>query len=225
MAENPSYNSSHPKWRGTELADLDCGYGIKAVAARSPFKTGSFIAATGRVLGVGECVSLIRVRAGTQILGGELYWERTAAGTCVPTTVLAVGDPYCCARLIGPVNTLYQKGIMLAALQQQWAFDCSKIQKHGTTGDGCGVGYTYTCDTDIVLTNLYNDGNAYSQGGAPGAYTAGTKEGGGGGGGGGRAAGAPPRPAGRPPLEARRRAGAGAAAAPPGARRPDARAV
>src|SRR3990167_8006006 len=164
MAENPSYNSSHPKWRGTELADLDCGYGIKAVAARSPFKTGSFIAATaprprgwggrgpeladldcgygikavaarspfktgsfiaatGRVLGVGECVSLIRVRAGTQILGGELYWERTAAGTCVPTTVLAVGDPYCCARLIGPVNTLYQKGIMLAALQQQWAFD------------------------------------------------------------------------------------------------------
>src|SRR3990167_427813 len=139
MAENPSYNSSHPKWRGTELADLDCGYGIKAVAARSPFKTGSFIAATGRVLGVGECVSLIRVRAGTQILGGELYWERTAAGTCVPTTVLAVGDPYCCARLIGPVNTLYQKGIMLA--------------------------------------NLYNDGNAYSQGGAPGAYTAGTKEG------------------------------------------------
>src|SRR3990172_8930517 len=166
MAENPSYNSSHPKWRGTELADLDCGYGIKAVAARSPFKTGSFIAATGRVLGVGECVSLIRVRAGTQILGGELYWERTAAGTCVPTTVLAVGDPYCCARLIGPVNTLYQKGIMLAALQQQWAFDCSKIQKHGTTGDGCGVGYTYTCDTDIVLTNLYNDGNAYSQEGA-----------------------------------------------------------
>src|SRR3990167_2485032 len=172
MAENPSYNSSHPKWRGTELADLDCGYGIKAVAARSPFKTGSFIAATGRVLGVGECVSLIRVRAGTQILGGELYWERTAAGTCVPTTVLAVGDPYCCARLIGPVNTLYQKGIMLAALQQQWAFDCSKIQKHGTTGDGCGVGYTYTCDTDIVLTNLYNDGNAYSQGGAPGALVA-----------------------------------------------------
>src|SRR3990167_3539153 len=156
MAENPSYNSSHPKWRGTELADLDCGYGIKAVAARSPFKTGSFIAATGRVLGVGGGVSIIRVRAGTQILGGE---------------------PYCCARLIGPVNTLYQKGIMLAALQQQWAFDCSKIQKHGTTGDGCGVGYTYTCDTDIVLTNLYNDGNAYSQGGAPGAYTAGTKEG------------------------------------------------
>src|SRR3990167_7024322 len=45
MAENPSYNSSHPKWRGTELADLDCGYGIKAVAARSPFKTGRFIAA------------------------------------------------------------------------------------------------------------------------------------------------------------------------------------
>src|SRR3990167_8496566 len=177
MAENPSYNSSHPKWRGTELADLDCGYGIKAVAARSPFKTGSFIAATGRVLGVGGGVSLIRVRAGAQILGGELYWGRTAAGTCVPTTVLAVGDPYCCARLIGPVNTLYQKGIMLAALQQQWAFDCSKIQKHGTTGDGCGVGYTYTCDTDIVLTNLYNDGNAYSQGGAPRAHTAGTKEG------------------------------------------------
>src|SRR3989338_2699809 len=106
MAENPSYNSSHPKWRGTELADLDCGYGIKAVAARSPFKTGSFIAASGRVLGVGECVSLSRVRAGTQILGGELYWERTAAGTCVPTTGPAVGHPYRCARPLWPLKTL-----------------------------------------------------------------------------------------------------------------------
>src|SRR3990172_10923413 len=116
MAENPSYNSSHPKWRGTELADLDCGYGIKAVAARSPFKTGSFIAATGRVLGVGEGVSLIRVRAGTQILGGELYWERTAAGTCVPPTVLPAGDPHRRPRLIPPVNTLHHQGIMLPPL-------------------------------------------------------------------------------------------------------------
>src|SRR3990170_307766 len=125
MAENPSYNSSHPKWRGTELADLDCGYGIKAVAARSPFKTGSFIAATGRGLGGG---------GGGSLLGGELYWERTAAGTCVPTTVLAVGDPYCCARLIGPVNTLYQKGIMLAALQQQWA--AGRRSPAGAAGGG-----------------------------------------------------------------------------------------
>lgn len=177
MPENPTYNASFPKWRGTELANLDCGYAIKAVDAMGPYKTGSVTFAATQVLGVGECVSLIRVRAGTEILGADLYWVRTAAGTCVPTTVLAVGDPYCCGRILGPVNTLYQRGQYIPAMSGTWG-DCATLQKVyvATNGDGCGIGYVYTCDTDIVLTNIYNDGYAFI-GGAPGAYTVGSQAG------------------------------------------------
>ena len=177
MPENPSYNSTHPKWRGTELADLDCGYAIKAVEASGPFRTGSVTLSATQVLGVGECVSLIRVRAGTEILGAELYWARTAAGTCVPTTVLGVGDPFCCGRLLGPVNTLFQRGASVPTGSPDLWGECATMQKlFSNVGDGCGIGYVYTCSTDIVMTNLYNDGNAF-QGGAPGAYTVGSQQG------------------------------------------------
>ena len=173
MPENPSYNSSHPKWRGAELSDLDCGYAIKAVEAQGPFRTGSVTFSASQVLGIGECVSLIRVRAGTEVLAADLYWGQTAAGTCVNRTILAVGDPFCCGRLLGPINTLYRRGAFIPALGNSWG-DCASLEKVGTTADGCGIGYVYTCDTDIVMTNVYNGGYALV-GGCPSAYTADTE--------------------------------------------------
>jgi len=165
MPENPSYNSTHPKWRSTELDRLDCTPGIKAIEARERNLIGTFTAQAGRVLGVGECVSLVRVRAGAEVLDAKLHWT---AGT---QSFVAVGDPFCCGRILGPVRTGIASGLQVAASCGNAYGTCGILQKYGTTGDGCGLGYVYTCGTDIVLTNLYNAGNAYQDGGA-GAYTA-----------------------------------------------------
>lgn len=171
-----AYNTTHPKWKGSELSDLDCGYNIKAMNDQNGLLIGTFIAATNKTLAVGECAALVRVKPGTQILGAELFWGRTDAGTCIPTTILAVGDPFCCGRLLGPISTLYEKGTAVLGAGLDYWGECSILRKSNTSnGDGCGIGYTYTCETDIVLTNLYNDGFAHV-GGAPGAYTAGAKE-------------------------------------------------
>mgnify|MGYP001580284493 FL=1 len=41
---------------------------------------------------------------------------------------------------------------------------CGVLTKIGRVGDGCGIGYTYTCATDLIISNLYGIGSAFQGG-------------------------------------------------------------
>ena len=152
-----AYNSTHPKQQSTNLAALDCGYNIKHPPVDDNYPDASFTASSTKVVAVGECVGMIRVPANTIILGAELYWNDPA-----PAAIVAVGDPFACARLLGPVHTGTPRGLIaLSTCDGFVAYgSCGSMMKMGTEGDGCGFGYRYTCETDIVMTNLYSDRKA-----------------------------------------------------------------
>lgn len=154
-----AYNTGQQKQRSTVLAGLDCGFAIKGVPNEDNFPEARFTASTTVVVGVGECVGMLRIPANTVVLGAELYWNDAA-----PNAIVAVGDPYSCARLLGPIHVGTARGIVSGygaafAMCSPWGL-CGSLQKIGTEGDGCGIGYRYTCETDLVMTNLYSDANA-----------------------------------------------------------------
>lgn len=152
-----AYNSTTYKQRSTNLAGLDCGYNIKHPPQDDNFPEASFTATSTTVVAMGEYVGMIRVAANTIILGAELFWDDAA-----PAAIVAIGDPFACARLLGPIHVGTARGTMEFTASDDcgpWG-RCGSLTKMGTQGDGCGFGYRYTCDTDIVLTNLYNDDNA-----------------------------------------------------------------
>lgn len=158
------------KFKSDELAALDCGHNIKINPGRSHVRVGTFTSSATKVLGVGECVAMVRVFPGESIEACVLTWANSPAGTAVPRTLLAVGDPYACGRFLGhpvPIDTITQSGVYVVGNAGPYGA-CGTMMKIGTVGDGCGIGYTYTCETDIVLTNLYNAGFA-GVGGFPGA--------------------------------------------------------
>ncbi|HLB23555.1 MAG TPA: hypothetical protein VJP07_05630 [Dehalococcoidia bacterium] len=163
-----AWNTARAKYRSDELANLDCSPNTRQARTSETRLWGSITFATTKTIAAGECVAMVRVPAGAVILGGQLTWARTAAGTCVPRTVLAVGDPFACGRLAGPIDTLWEYGAVVSG-GAKWG-ECGRISKMGVVGDGCGVGYTYTCETDIFLTNLNNEALAFV-GGSTGAAT------------------------------------------------------
>lgn len=170
-----AWNTSAAKYRSAELAALDCAPNTRQARTSETTLWGSFTASATQVLAAGECVAMVRVPSGAIILGAELYWNSAVGNTSV-----AIGDPYACGRFLGPVNTTVGRGQILSATGG-YGFDCGQVygtcgtlRKMGIEGDGCGIGYTYTCETDILLTNLPNEAFA-GLGGWRGAYTAGSK--------------------------------------------------
>lgn len=159
-----AYNTGTQKHKSTYLEGLDCGYNLKAVPQDDNFPDAIFTASATRVVGVGECVAMIRVAANTVILGAELYWD-----DAVPATVVAVGDPFACARLLGAIHTGAARGTISSSFAtcSPWGL-CGTLMKIGREGDGCGVFYRYTCETDINLTNLDGDARAAMGGWAGG---------------------------------------------------------
>lgn len=152
-----AWNTTFAKYRSTELAALDCGYSLKQARTDLDDLWGSFTASATNVLGIGECVAMVRVPAGAVVLGADLYWTAGAGAG-----LFAVGDPFGCARFIGPATSgsaAIARGIFHATCGTQYGV-CGTMTKMGKTGDGCGIGYTYTCETDILVTNLYNNDNA-----------------------------------------------------------------
>lgn len=152
-----AYNSSWVKQKSVNLENLDCNLNVKHVPQDDTFLEGTFVGSATKVVGVGECVAMIRVPANTIIMGAELYWDNAA-----PAAIVAIGDPFACGRLLGPIHTGTARGDRLTLTcntQLAWGA-CGTLVKFGREGDGCGVGYRYTCETDIVMTNLYSDANA-----------------------------------------------------------------
>lgn len=151
-----AWNTSFTEFKSTLLAGIDCGTGgnvIKGIrGAADPTKRyAEFLAPYA--LSQGKCVNMIRVYAGERVIGARL----TAANQGTGVTVVNVGDPYACGRFIASVP-LPQLGITVASTQ---GFDCGVMTKTGRNGDGCGIGYLYTCETDVAITVAYGvaDGN------------------------------------------------------------------
>lgn len=160
-----SYNTDFTRFKSAGLAGLDCGSYLKIPRRDQDMEV---IEVYDGDIEVGQCVAMVRVPAGARMISADLYW---GGGT---TTVLAVGDPYACARLIGPVSTVRDRGFIAPTVPSSDCNRympygaCGRMERTGRTGDGCGLMYQYTCETDIIVTNLYHSGLA-NLGGWPGA--------------------------------------------------------
>lgn len=164
-----AYNSGVVKWKSDQLQGLDCGHNIKAAPVDDNYPEASFTAAAANVIGIAECVAMIRVAANTKILGAELYWDGATTAS-----VVAIGDPFACGRILGPIRTSVARGVFNLGSCHGYYGLCGTLSKMGTVGDGCGFGYLYECETDIVLTNLYTDTNATAGGWAGSSLAPGT---------------------------------------------------
>src|SRR3990167_8194746 len=162
-----AWNTDFTRFKSTDLAGLDCGSYLKI--PRLDRKITKAAIYNGD-LEKGQCVAMIRVPAGARVVGADLTW-----GGSTTTSLLAVGDPYACARLIGPVSTVVNRGDRgTGGHCIPWGVTCGTLVKVGINGDGCGLFYQYTCETDIVITNLHHEGNAAEGGflgGSVGANT------------------------------------------------------
>ena len=156
-----SYNTGWTRFKSGDLAGLDCGSYLK-IPRRDRKVT--LLAAYDGDLEMGQCVAMVRVPANARIAKANLSWTGTAAA------VLAVGDPFACGRLSAAISTAFPRGAVQpgGAIQGCLAWGtCGTLVKCGREGDGCGLFYQYTCETDIVVTNLYSAANA-NQGGFSG---------------------------------------------------------
>lgn len=155
-----AWNTDFTRFKSGDLAGLDCGSYLKI--PRRDRKITKVAQYTGD-LEKGQCVAMVRVPANARITGAKLSWQNGAA------TVLAVGDPYACGRLLGPIATVVSSGVIPGGLTLgpyaclPWGA-CGVLGKTGRNGDGCGLFYQYTCETDIIVTNLDHAGQA-SEGG------------------------------------------------------------
>ena len=169
MAWNTSfakYKSNGPGTNGG-LAGLDCGYNIRQTRTTQTQRYAIFTTpSTG--MEVGTCVAMIRIFAGETIVGAQLSWAGTTSTGGLGNCFLGVGDPYACGRFLGPVYTQLSSGSPAQASDGGcgvFSGTCGTMIKFGPAGSGgrgdaCGIGYTYTCETDIVVTNLYKSTNA-----------------------------------------------------------------
>ena len=175
-----AWNTSATPFKSTLLAGIDCGTGgnyVKgpAIAQQSTRLWADFTYTSA--VSAGQCIAMLRVPAGTRIVGGRL----TAQAPVPANTLLAVGDPYACGRFLGPVNatTMNIQTIGGAGAGNNCGFDCGVFTRSGkaglfSNGDGCGLGYVYTCETDIFVTVLYTEVNASMGGWAGSSSAAGT---------------------------------------------------
>ncbi len=167
-----AWNTAFTEYKSGLLAGIDCGTGGNVIKGGNVAQSISrywadFTAPTA--LSAGKCVSMLRIPAGTRIVGGRL----TAQAPVPANTLLAVGDPFACGRFLGPVNATTMNVLTLGTAG---VFDCGVFTRTGraglfANGDGCGLGYVYTCETDVVVTVLYTEVNA-SIGGWAGSSTA-----------------------------------------------------
>ena len=152
-----AYNTTFTRFKSSGLQGLDCGSYLKVPRRDTDI---TITEVYDGDIEVGQCVAMIRVPAGARITGSDLSWGGNGG-----TTVLAVGDPFACARLL-VASTARDRGVSAptgngpeCTKWMTWGV-CGKLTKTGSVGDGCGLFYQYTCETDILVTNLYHAGYA-----------------------------------------------------------------
>jgi len=160
-----SYNTTFTRFKSEGLAGLDCGQYLK-IPRRDRMTT--LVERYTGDLEVGQCVAMIRVPAGARIIGADLSWSGTSL------SVLSVGDPFACGRLSQPIHTLVNRG-QRGGVGAGWCEPygtCGTLTKTGNVGDGCGLFYQYTCETDILVINNDAESNLNQGGWAGGAIAA-----------------------------------------------------
>ena len=170
-----AWNTSFTRFYSTDLANLECGSSIR-IPRRDRLITK--VAVYDGDLEKGQCVNMIRVPKDSRILHVDLSW---ASSTGIVTAILGVGDPYACARFLGPISTVVNRGYQAdtaatpgAGHCTAWGVTCGTMTKVGRVGDGCGRFYQYTCETDIQIINLHSAGDAANGGWFGGAIGANT---------------------------------------------------
>ena len=155
------YKSNGPGTNGG-LAGLDCGFGLKQIRNQTDNRLYATFTTPSTGMEVGTCCAMIRVTAGTTIVAAKLLWAgTTSAGGLGTSAILAVGDPFGCGRFLGPVLVQSYLGASDGVSCGAFNGTCAVMTKFGPAGSGgrgdaCGIGYTYTCDTDIFVTNIAN---------------------------------------------------------------------
>lgn len=96
----------------------------------------------------GDCVRMFRIPTGHKFCGGNLTWSALGAGTNI-----WVGDINVCDRFLASTPTVGASGCNRLGMVQTASFVAA------TKTPATGVGYLFTCDTDIIV--------AFGYGGAP----------------------------------------------------------
>lgn len=181
-----AYNTSFTRRKSSMLFDLDCRTTgpTRTVGALGETLTFAAYHTLDEAIEQGECIAMVRVPAGFMVTGAVVAWEGPAGAAPAGDTIIGFGDPYACGRLSNrPIDLRW---ISQLGQNNTGSFQsCGVLTKCGKTGDGCGLGYVYTCETDLVITNLYGltshdqggwKGNPAASGGGVwgGAITSGT---------------------------------------------------
>src|SRR5689334_6982956 len=120
-----AYNTSFTRFKSAQLQALDCRPSGVTKMVGVPGEHLRFTVATVLAdnVEVGGCIAMVRVPCGFQVTGGRLAW------TAVTNAVVGVGDPFCCGRLLGPVNMTGASGIFSQLNCNGW--NCGVINKVG----------------------------------------------------------------------------------------------
>lgn len=163
-----AYNTGFQVYKSTALQALDCrptGQ-TKMVGGPGDTFTYSTIFVAAEAIEVGECIAMTRVPKGLMVTDVVLYHSANAGAT------IGVGDPFCCGRFLGPIETTVASGGYFTQAQGVNCGPVTRLSKINRTGDGCGFGYTYTCETDIIITNGYGTNTFQVGGGSAGGGSA-----------------------------------------------------
>lgn len=163
-----AWNSSHTRRKSSQLFDLDCRTtgAVKLMADGMEYTT-NWTVTTDEAIEPGECIAMARVPRGFTVTGLQLFSATVSANATV-----GVGDPFACGRFLGPIQLDVPSGTYPGSPSGSM-FNCGAawvMQKMNRGGDGCGFLYTYTCETDILLTNGYGN-SGFQQGGSERAVT------------------------------------------------------
>lgn len=161
------YNKDFQVYKSAALQAIDCRpTGVtKTIGAPGEEITFSTVFTAAEAIEVGECIAMVRVPKNFQVTAARMAWSEAGV-----QAFIGLGDPFCCGRLLGPINPITHSASAGAGAQTN---DCGVLTKTGGVADGCGLGYIYTCETDLIVTNAYGDGSFGIGGGKSGTASSG----------------------------------------------------
>ena len=167
------YNKDFTTIKSAQLQALDCRPtgATKMVGSQDGLLTLYGVITLNQAVEVGECISAVRVPKNFQVTGGMMTYTANAGA------VIGLGDPFCCGRLLGPILCSVDPAATTIAPSGSACAFLGFITKTGATADGCGLGYTYTCETDLIVTNGYGENSFGIGGGKSGTANGGLNSG------------------------------------------------
>lgn len=99
--------------------------------------------------GANGCINMIVIPAGGRLVDGRLEWAALGSGT-----LLFVGDQYVCGRFMtradGSVASVNQRNQTTTIGIQ----NCGRFNGNTTGPSEQSLGYLFTCDTTVIVSNL-----------------------------------------------------------------------